>query len=202
MDTILAEQGLRLSYLRDPSTSDAFDPCRILDDVCDDGMAGAMLPWQNGLRMAASDHLVVATGSNDGRCFGVVAASDMATEREPFLFLDAAYLAPMVRDVQPAATHAGIRHAARRRQRRGADHYRRLRPDAVLRAQPAGIRPALHARRRCFPPHRTTVVIDLGMASLARRIMRVVRPASRHATTGMFRSTAGTGCRRRALCRG
>ena len=97
METILAEQGLRLSYLRNPSKSDAFDPCRILDDLCEDGMAGAMLPWQNGLRMAASDHLIVATGIHNGRCFGVVAASDLATEREPFLFLDAAYLAPVAR---------------------------------------------------------------------------------------------------------
>jgi hypothetical protein len=190
MDTILAEQGLRLSYLRNPSRNEAFDPCRILEDVCQDGMTGAMLPWQNGLRMAASDHLIVASGINDGRCFGVVAASDLATEREPFLFLDAAYLAPAAR-----ASHL----------------LQRMLAFAILRV--AGYAPVPTVIAACvqtpcymrilrdfsqrftaaslFPAAPDDVVIDLGMASLARRVVRVVRPASRHEATGMLRSAAG-----------
>ena len=192
MDTILAEQGLRLSYLRNPSMSDAFDPGRILDDLCEEGMAGAMLPWQNGLRMAASDHLVVAMGSTNGRCFGVVAASDLATEREPFLFIDAAYLAPVAR-----ATHL----------------LQRMLAFAVLRV--AGNAPVPNVIAACvqtpcyarslrefgqrfraaamFPAAPDDVVIDLGMASLARRIVRVVRPASRHEIVGRFRSALAAG---------
>jgi hypothetical protein len=190
MDTILAEQGLRLSYLRNPSRNVAFDPCRILEDVCQDGMTGAMLPWQNGLRMAASDHLIIASGVDDGRCFGVVAASDLATEREPFLFLDAAYLAPAAR-----ASHL----------------LQRLLAFAVLRI--AGYAPVPTVVAACvqtpcymrtlrefsqrfraaslFPAAPDDVVIDLGMASLARRVVRVVRPASRHAATSFVCSAAG-----------
>jgi hypothetical protein len=190
MDTILAEQGLRLSYLRNPSKNEAFDPCRILDDVCQDGMTGAMLPWQNGLRMAASDHLIVASGLTDGRCFGVIAASDLATEREPFLFLDAAYLSPSAQ-----ASHL----------------LQRMLAFAILRV--AGYAPVPTVIAACvqtpcymrmlrdfgqrftaaslFPAAQDDVVIDLGMASLARRVVRVVRPASRHEATSLLRCAAG-----------
>jgi hypothetical protein len=188
MDTILAEQGLHLTYLRDPSNSAAFDPCRILDDLCEGGMTGAMLPRQNGLRMAASDHLVLATGRHDGRCCGAVAASDLATEREPFLFLDAAYLPPVAR-----ASHL--------LQRMLAFAMLRIAGDAAVPTLIAAcIQTTWYARSlrdlgqrftgaAVFPVAADEVVIDLGMASLARRIARVVRPGTRYeAATGMFRS--------------
>lgn len=195
MDTILAEQGLRLSYLRNPSMSDAFDPGRILDDVCEDGMTGAMLPWQNGLRMAASDHLVVASGTTNGRCFGVVAASDLATDREPFLFLDAAYMAPAAR-----ASHLLQRMLA----------FTVLRVAgcaAVPNVIAACVQTPCYARglrefgerftaASMFPAAPGGVVIDLGMASLARRIVRVVRPASRHDITSRFRPVLAAGATR------
>ncbi len=190
MDTIRAEQGLRLSYLRYPSRSEAFDPCRILDDVCQDGTTGAMLPWQNGLRMAESDHLVVAAGANDGRCFGVLAATDLATEREPFLFLDAAYLT---------------------RAARASNLLQRMLAFTVLRvagnaAVPNVIAACVQtpcyasslfdfaqrfATASMYPVTPDAVVIDLGMASLARRILRTVRPTSCHAAAGMSRYAAG-----------
>jgi hypothetical protein len=198
MDTILAEQGLHLTYLRDPSNNEAFDPCRILDDLCEDGMAGAMLPWQNGLRMAASDHLVLATGTNDGRCCGAVAASEYATEWEPFLFLDAAYLAPAAR-------------APRLLQRMLAFAMLRLAGDGAVPAviaacvqtpiYAAGLRDLAQrfAGAALFPATPDDVVIDLGMASLARRIARVVRPGSRYNTaTGIFCSVADTDAARHA----
>lgn len=195
MDTILAEQGLRLGYLRNPSRSEAFDPCRILDDLCEDGMAGAMLPWQNGLRMAASDHLIVATGINDGRCFGAIAATDLATEREPFLFIDAAYLAPgvrasnllqrmlaftMLRVAGIAAVPNVIAACVQ------TPYYGR-----VLREFGQGFTAA-----SLFPVAPDAVVIDLGMASLARRIVRIVRPGSRHDITLRFRQAAAAGAAR------
>ncbi len=195
MDTILAEQGLRLTYLRDPSKHEAFDPCRILDDLCNDGMGGAMLPWQNGLRMAGSDHLVIATGTNDGRCFGVVAASDLATDREPFLFLDAAYMAPTVRTshlLQRMLAFAMLRIAGF---------------SAVPYVLAACVQTPCYARglrefgqrfslASLFPAAPDAVVIDLGMASLARRIVRVVRPGSRHEIAGRFRSAGAAGAAR------
>ncbi len=198
MDTILAEQGLRLSYLRDPSKSEAFDPCRILDDLCENGMAGAMLPWQNGLRMAESDHLVLATGTNDGRCFGVIAASDLATEREPFLFLDAAYMAPASRAsnlLQRMPAFAMLRIAG---------HAPVPTVIAACVQSPCYARGLRDLGQRftgaaLFPAAPDDVVIDLGMASLSRRIVRVVRPGSRYeAATGVFRSVACTGAARHA----
>ncbi|HVC59042.1 MAG TPA: hypothetical protein VND19_01600 [Acetobacteraceae bacterium] len=190
MDTILAEQGLSFTYLRDPSKSEAFDPCRILDDLCEDGMAGAMLPWENGLRMAESDHVVLATGTNDERCLGVVAASDLATEREPFLFLDAAYMAPKAR-----ASHLLQRMLAFAMLRVAGEA-------AVPNVIAACVQTSCYARdlrefgqsftvAAQFPAAPEDIVIDLGMASLARRIVRVVRPGSRcEAATGAFRSSS------------
>jgi hypothetical protein len=187
MDTILAEQGLHLNYLHDPLNSAAFDPCRILDDLCEDSMAGAMLPLQNGLRMATSDHLVLATGSEDGRYCGVVAASDRATEREPFLFLDAAYLAPVAR-----ASHLLQRMLSFAMLRVAGDA-------AVPNVIAACVQTPWYARSlrdlgqrftgaAMFPAAPDEVVIDLCMASLARRIARVVRPGTRYeAATGIFR---------------
>jgi hypothetical protein len=191
MDGILAEQRLMLTYLREPSRSEAFDPCRVMDDLCGDGMSAAMLPWQNGLRMAESDHLVLASGTTDGRCYGVVAASDLATPQEPFLFLDAAYLAPSMR---------------------GSQLLHRMLALLMLRiagesAAPAVIAACVHgpcytadlhafAQRfpvaAMFPAAAEAVVIDLGMASLARRIVRVVRPGSR------FEAISGSHCARAA----
>jgi hypothetical protein len=192
MDTILAEQGLRLSYLRNPSASEAFDPCRILDDLCEDGMAGAMLPWQNGLRMAASDHLIVATGAANGRCFGVVAATDMATEREPFLFIDAAYMAPI-----PRASHLLQRMLA-------CTVLRVAGNAAVPNVIAACVQTQFYARglrgfgqhfrtASMFPAAPDAVVVDLGMASLARRIVRVVRPASRREIAARCRFALAAG---------
>jgi hypothetical protein len=198
MDTILAEQGLHLTYLRDPLNNAAFDPCRGLDDLCGGDMAGAMLPWQNGLRMAASDHLVIATGINDGRCCGVVAASEQATEWEPFLFLDAAYLTP-------------VGHAPRQLQRMLAFAMLRIAGDGAVPAviaacvqtpcYAAGLRDLGQrlAGAALFPAAPGDVVIDLGMASLARRIARVVRPGSRYETaTGVFRTATGSDVARHA----
>jgi hypothetical protein len=190
MDTILAEQGLRLTYLRDPSKSEAFDPCRILDDLSDDSIAHAALPWQNAFRMAESDHLVLATRRSDGRCLGLLAASDMATEREPFLFLEAACIAPGARGtnlVQRMIAFAMLRIAGC------------AATPTVLAAcvQTPGCARNLRELGRhftapaLFPVAPDEIVIDLGMASLSRRIARVVRPTARYeAATGMFRSAA------------
>lgn len=186
MDTIQAEQGLRLTYLRDPLKCEAFDPCCILDDLCEDGMAEAMLPRRNGLRMAESDHLVLAISSDDGRCCGAVAASDRATAQEPFLFLDAAYLAQSA-------------HASHLLQRMLAFAMLRIAGDAAVPSVIAAcVQTPWYAHslseldRRFtgaarFPAAPDAVVIDLCMASLARRIARIVRPGSRYeAATGVF----------------
>ena len=179
MDTILAEQGFNLTYLHDPSTSDAFDPCRILDDLSDGGVAGAVLPWQNVFRMAESDHLVLVAGRSDRRCLGLLAASDLATEREPFLFLDAAWVTP----------EAGAANLLHRMVAFAILHIGGFAPVPTVLA--ACVRSPAHAcslrdigqrftAASRFPAAADDVVIDLGMAALARRILRVVRPSSRY----------------------
>jgi len=197
MEHILAEQGLSLTYLRDPLKNEAFDPCRILDDLSDGGIASAMLPWQNAFRMAESDHLVLATGRNDGRCLGVLTASDLATEREPFLFLDAACVAPVARasnlvhrmvafamlQIAGCATTPTVLAACVRT------------PGCARDLRELG---QVFTAAALFPAGPEAVVIDLGMASLARRIGRVVRPGSRYeSATGVFRSDALAGATRR-----
>jgi len=190
MGKVLAEQGVRFTYIRDPSRSEAFDPCRILEDIYADGAAIAMLPWQNGLRMAASDHVILATARDSGRCLGVIALSDRGTEREPFLFVDAAYLAPAA----PASLT-----------------LQRMLGFAVLciagnETVPSVIAacvqtPCYVGMLRAFGQHFTAaavfpaqpqdVVIELGMASLARRIVRVVRPGSRcQSANGTFHAAS------------
>jgi hypothetical protein len=155
-----------------------------------------MLPWQNGLRMAASDHLIVATGCTTGRCFGVVAATDLATEREPFLFIDAAYLAPVARTshlLQRMLAFAVLRVAGNA---------------AVPSVIAACVQTPCYTRSlrefgqrfraaSMFPAAPNDAVIDLGMASLARRIVRVVRPASRQEIAGRFRFTLAAGAMQR-----
>jgi len=190
MDTSLAGQDMRLSYIRDPSRSEAFDPCRILEDLYEGGAALAMLPWQSGLRMAASDHLIIATAGNSGRCLGVIAASDKGTEREPFLFLDAAYLAPSAPalvTLQRMLAFAMLRIA-------GTESVPNVIAACVQTPCYVGMLRAFGQRfggAALFPAQQGDVVIELGMASLARRIVRVVRPGSRcQATNGTFHAAS------------
>jgi hypothetical protein len=190
MDKDLAKRGLSFSYLHNPSEDEAFDPCRLLDDVCEDGIAGAMLPMRNGLRMAGSDHLVVAVTANGGRCRGALAASDMATEQEPFLFVDAAYVSPEVR-----ASHVLERMLALAMLRIAGD----VAVPIVIAAcvQTPRYVHGLHTLgqrftgAKLFPAAQEQVVVDLGMAALARRIARVVRPRLRYeAASGVFHRAA------------
>jgi hypothetical protein len=195
MDHTLAEPGLSLTYLHNPSSNEAFDPCRILDDLSDSGIA--MLPWQNPFRMAESDHLVLAAAGNDGGCLGVLAASDLATEREPFLFLDVVCVAPVARTsnlLQRMVALAMLRIA-------GTTAVPTVLAACVRTpccAQSLHELGTLFTAAALFPAVPDGVVIDLGMASLARRIARVVRPGSHYeAATGVFRSDAPGGMARR-----
>ena len=190
MNAIVAEQVVRLSYVCDPSRSRAFDPCRVLEDLYDGGTPLSMLPWQNGLRMAASDHLVLATASDTDRCLGVIAASERGTEREPFLFLDAAYLPPVARVsllLQRMLAFAMLRIA-------GQDTVPNViaacvqTPCYVSMLRTFGQR---FSAASLFPAVPGDIVIDLGMASMARRIVRVVRPGSRcEAANGTFEAAS------------
>ena len=169
MDAIVAEQGCAVELcarsVAEPgirSVPHSRGPVRRRD-------AGAMLPWQNGLRMAASDHLVLATESDDDRCFGVIAASEPGNRAGAIPFPRRGLPAAGRARVLPAAAHAGFRHAARRRLRHGAERHRRLRADTLLRAACCGTFGQRFSAASLFPAVPGDVVIDLGMASLARR---------------------------------
>jgi hypothetical protein len=186
MDTNLAEKGLTLSYLHDPSESRALESCGFLEDVCEDRIAGTMLPKHSGVRMASSNHLIVALGANGGTCRGALAANDMATEREPFLCLDSAYVSPLVR-----ASYVLERMLALAILRIAGDATL---PTVIAGCVPTGREPnVMHqigqrfTGARLFPAPAKTAVIDLGMAALARRIARVMRPTWRYDVgTGAF----------------
>ena len=177
MGHVLAKLGLQLSYARDPSRREGFDPTSILEHLYGAGTAHGMLPWQNGPRLAASDHLVLATEKSTGRGLGVVAASDLATDREPFLLIDAACVAPIA---DPAfMLHRMLAFAMLR------IAGNEMVPGVIA----ARVRTPFHgdmlrdfgrrfAGASLFPAVPTDVVIDLGMVALARRIGRTVRPGS------------------------
>src|SRR4051812_47297575 len=97
MDHVLAEHGLRLTYLHDPNAIDELDQDRILDDLSDDASDGGPLPWLNRCRLAEYDHLVLVTDRSTGRYLAFMAANDGATTREDFLHLKTGFVAPVAR---------------------------------------------------------------------------------------------------------
>src|SRR4029077_2784119 len=91
MNHVLAEHGLCLTYLCDPHAIDELDQDNILDDLSDDTPNGDPLPWLTRCRLADYDHLVLVTDQPSGRYLGFLAATDGATPRDGFLFLETAF---------------------------------------------------------------------------------------------------------------
>ena len=81
MDHVLAEYGLRLTYLCDANAIDEVEQDRILDDLTDDGPDGDPLPWLTRYSLADYDHLVLVTDQSSGRYRAFLGASDGATTR-------------------------------------------------------------------------------------------------------------------------
>jgi hypothetical protein len=188
MDHVLTEQGLRLTYLRDPDVIDDLDQDRILEDLSDDMPDGDPLPWLTRYRLADYDHLVLVTDRSTGRYLAFLAANDGSTPREDFLLLQAAFVANIAR---------------------GQNLMRRMIALAMLRIGGMGPLPSIvvactrnplcyrimrdTARRftgaELFP-NPDSVAINFRTATLAQRIARELNPNHRfQAATGTIRGT-------------
>jgi hypothetical protein len=97
MHHVLAEYGLRLTYLRNPSVVDDLDTDRVLEDLSDDTLDGDVFPWLAGHQLNDHDHLILATDRHTGQYLGVLGACDGATTGEEFLILEAAFVAAAAR---------------------------------------------------------------------------------------------------------
>jgi len=97
MEHVLAGQGLRITCL---THADRFDELQedILGDGPFAGAAQALHPWRGWLSLPEQDVIVLVSANDDGRPVGLVAASQRATEREPFLLLEAACVSPSAPD--------------------------------------------------------------------------------------------------------
>ena len=186
MDHLLTEHGLCLTYLRDADTIDDLDQERIIDDMSDDTSEDASLSWLTRYRLAEYDHLVLVTDRLSGRYLAFLGANDGATERENFLLLEAAFVAPSAR---------------------GQNLMRRMIALALLRIGGIAATPLIvvacsrnplcyrimreTARRftgaRFFPDPRS-ITIDFRTATLARRVARSIAPNRR------FLTVSGTIC--------
>jgi hypothetical protein len=188
MEHVLVDHGLRITCLSD---ADRFDELEegILCDGWGEGVAPALHPWRGRLSLAGQDVIVLATGNDDDRPVGVVAASQRATQHEPFLLLEAAYVSESVRqrnllqrmiafailslarsDMTPTLIAACSRSEAY------GQNIRELR--------------ARFATAAAFPDPDASA-IDLATASTARRIARTVRPEARYAAgSGTFYSAS------------
>lgn len=186
MDHVLAEHGLRLTYLCDPNAIDELDQDHILEDVSDDTPDGDPLPWLTRYRFSDYDHLVLVTDQPTGRYLAFLAAKDGATTREDFLLLETAFVAPVAR---------------------GQNLMRRMIALAMLRiggirAVPSVIaactrnpicyrimrQTARHFSGATFFPDQDSVAINFQTATLAQRIAREISPNQR------FQATTGTIC--------
>jgi hypothetical protein len=184
MELVLAEHGLRITCLSD---ADRFDELEegILCDQWGEGIAHALHPWRGRLSLADQDVIVLATGHDDDRPVGLVAASQRATQHEPFLLLEAAYV----------SAHARHRNL-----------LQRMIAFSILSLARSDLTPTLIAAcsrsesygrnirelRARFTgaaafPEPDAPAIELTIASTARRIARTVRPEARYAAgSGTF----------------
>lgn len=184
MEHILADQGLRVSCLGSADAIDAFDDCMCVDEW-GGSLTGALHPWRGRLLLADQDVLVLVQGKDDDRPLGLIAASQRATECEPFVLLEAAYISPHARgrnllqqmiaflilSLARGETTPSVIAACT-----NSDPYHRnieeLRP---------------HFTGALVFPAAQAPAIDLSMARMAQRIARTVRPEARYAPgTGMF----------------
>jgi hypothetical protein len=186
MDHVLAEHGLRLTYLCDPNAIDEDEQDRILDDITDDTPDGDPLPWLTRYRLADYEHLVLVTDQSSGRYRAFLGARDGATAREDFLLLETAFVASAAR-----GQNLMRRMIALAMLRIGG---LRAVPSVVVACtrNPACYRimreTARHFTGAIFFPDHDSAAINFHAATLAQRIAREIGPNHRfQAATGTLR---------------
>ena len=189
MEHFLADQGLRAICLHDVSEMDGRDQARMRADLWDGGIANAVVPGRRWLDLEEQDFVVLVSDFQRNRCLGLLTATERSTEREPFLLVEAAYVAPSARGrnlLQRMVAFAVLCIA----------RYDRIPSLVAACAQGEACRRNLsdvqkHFRAASVFPRPDEAAIDLGMAGLAQRIARVIRPGARYeAGSGAFRASS------------
>src|SRR6185312_4673732 len=178
MEHFLADQGLRAICLHDVSEMDGRDQARMRADLWDGGIANAVVPGRRWLDLEEQDFVVLVSDFQRNRCLGLLTATERSTEREPFLLVEAAYVAPSARGrnlLQRMVAFAVLCIA----------RYDRIPTLVAACAQGEACRRNLsdvrqHFRAASVFPRPDEAAIDLGMAGLAQRIARVIRPGARY----------------------
>lgn len=184
MEHVLADQGLRIRCLND---ADCFDGLEegILCDGRDECVGPALHPWRGRLTLPDEDVIVLVTAQDDERPLGLVAASQRATQHEPFVLLEAACVSPAAHDrhlLQRMIAFSILSLACRD-----------MTPTLIAACSRSDVYAqdirALRARFTAAVafPDPDAPALDLAMARTARRIAQSVRPEARYAAgSGTF----------------
>jgi hypothetical protein len=184
MEYILADQGLRVSCLGSADAIEAFDDCMSVDEW-GGGLTSALHPWHGRLLLADQDVLVLVRGKDDDRPLGVLAASHRATEHEPFLLIEAAYVSPRARVRNLLQRMIAFSLLSLAQQEMMPSIIAACANSEAYRYNIEELRP--HFTGASAFPVPQAQAIDLSMAKLAQRIARTVRPEARYAAgSGTF----------------
>jgi hypothetical protein len=97
MDHVIASAGLRLTYLRDPSSIAKLDTQKILGDLCEPETRYPLCAWFARISLVDFDHVVLATDCDTGRHVAMLAANDGDILSGPYLNLRAAFVVDAMR---------------------------------------------------------------------------------------------------------
>jgi hypothetical protein len=97
MDHVIASAGLRLTYLRDPTSIAKLDAQKILDDLCEPETRYPLCAWFARVSLVDFDHVVLATDCDTGRHVAMLAANDGDILSGPYLDLRAAFVVDAMR---------------------------------------------------------------------------------------------------------
>lgn len=98
MEHILADAGLRMTYLRHPYQIDEQNQDTILHDLSEGGIEDlTAAAYLTNINFSDYDHLILATDCRTERTVGLLGLHEGGTGREDFLHLRTAFVAPAAR---------------------------------------------------------------------------------------------------------
>ncbi len=115
MEHILADAGLRMTYLRHPYQLDELNQETILQDLSEGGIENLTAAYLTNINLSDYDHLVLATDCGTARTVGMLGINEGSIGEERFLKLRTAFVAPGARGrgiMDRMAAHALLRVAS------------------------------------------------------------------------------------------
>jgi hypothetical protein len=100
MDHVIASAGLRLTYLRDPTSIAKLDAQKILDDLSEPETRYPLCAWFARVSLVDFDHVVLATDRESGRHVAMLAANDGDILSAPYLNIRAAFVVDATRGIK------------------------------------------------------------------------------------------------------